>query len=123
MARGSMRSESGRAGSVMLEMTYEGITEVFTAFGKAGQSSELLTAEAAKQAKRYMESSAAVCEFLGDQLLLPLALAGSGRFTTTHVSSHARANMDTIRAFLGVEFWTERVGDEAWLVEVKRNAV
>lgn len=124
MARESMKSENtGRAGSVMLEMTYEGITEVFTAFGRAGQSNELLAGDAAKQAKRYMESQAAVCEFLGDQLLLPLALAGSGRFTTTRVSPHGRANMDTIRAFLGVEFWTERVGEGAWLVEVKRTQV
>ncbi len=124
MASESMRSEkNARAGSVMLEMTYEGITEVFTAFAKAGQSSESLAADAAKQAKRYMESQAAVCEYLGDQLLLPMALAGSGRFTTTRVSPHARSNMDTIRAFLGVEFWTEPVGDGTWLVEVKRTPV
>ena len=124
MARESMKAEeTGRAGSVMLEMSYEGVTEVFTAFGRAGQSNELLAADAAKQARRYVESSAAVCEFLGDQLLLPMALAGGGRFTTTRVSPHARANMVTIREFLGVEFWTERVGDGAWMVEVKRTPV
>ena len=124
MARESMKSEkTGGTGSVMLEMSYEGITEVFTAFGKAGQSNETLTADAAKQAKRYMESTAAVCEYLGDQLLLPMALAGGGRFTTTRISPHARANMETIRAFLAVEFWTEPVGDGAWMVEVKRTPV
>ena len=118
------KSESGNhGGSVMLEMSYEAITEVFTAFGKAGQSNDTLAAEAAMQARRFMESKAAVCEFLADQLLLPMALAGGGRFMTTRVSPHARANMDTIRQFLGVEFWSEPVGDGAWLVEVKRNPV
>ena len=107
-----------------------GPAKTFARFGAAAWDErrtafrpEAMAGDAAKQAKRYMESQAAVCEFLGDQLLLPLALAGSGRFTTTRVSPHARANMDTIRAFLGVEFWTERVGEGAWLVEVKRTQV
>ena len=122
MAKQSLKGDPQlRTSKVMLEMSYESITEVFTAFGKAGQTNEALAAEAAKQAKRYMESPAAVCEFLADQLLLPMALAGSGSMSTTRVSPHARANMDTIRAFLGVEFWTDPLGKNAAMIEVKQS--
>jgi RNA 3'-terminal phosphate cyclase (ATP) len=107
-------------GNVMLEMSYEGITEVFTGFAKQGVSAEEVTASAASQAKRYMTSKAAICEFLADQLMIPMALAGSGRFTTTKISSHAKANMETIRAFLPVEFWTDQLPDGSWLMEVRR---
>lgn len=117
LANLSMKNGSG---NVLLEMSYEGITEVFTGFAKQGLSSEEVTADAARQAKRYMTSKAAICEFLADQLLIPMALAGSGRFTTTKISAHAKANMETIRAFLPVDFGIDQLPDGSWLVEVRQ---
>jgi RNA 3'-terminal phosphate cyclase (ATP) len=57
---------------------------------------------AAKQARRYINSTAAIGEHLADQLLLPLALSDGGSFTTTPLSSHATTNLDVIRRFLDV---------------------
>ncbi len=120
MASASMKDESHPA-NVMLEISYEGVTEIFTGFARPGVSQEAATADAAKQARTYMNSNAAICEHLADQLLVPLALAGSGRLTTTRISPHAKASMDTIRAFLGVEFWTEPLPGGCWLLEVRRT--
>ena len=119
MASASFKEES-RPTNVMLEMSYEGVTEIFTGFARSGVSHEAATTDAAKQARTYMSSNAAVCEFLADQLLVPLALAGSGRLTTTRISPHAKASMDTIRTFLGVEFYTEPLPGGCWLLEVRR---
>ena len=57
---------------------------------------------AANEAKRYLESGAAVDGHLADQLLLPMALGGGGVFTTARVSQHTRTNADVIRRFLEV---------------------
>ena len=51
-----------------------------------------------------MHATAAVDEHLADQLLLPLALAGGGSFTTMSLNMHAKTNMEVIRAFLPVRF-------------------
>ncbi len=118
MASASLKEET-RPTNVMLEMSYEGVTEIFTGFARSGVSQDAATADAAKQARTYLTSNAAVCEFLADQLLVPMALAGSGRLTTTRISQHAKATMDTIRAFLGVEFWTEPIPGGCWLLEVR----
>jgi RNA 3'-terminal phosphate cyclase (ATP) len=47
-----------------------------------------------------------VGEYLADQLLLPLALAGGGGFRTVGISRHAQTNMDVIQRFLPVRFDT-----------------
>ncbi|MGZ8711573.1 MAG: RNA 3'-terminal phosphate cyclase [Thermoanaerobaculia bacterium] len=41
-------------------------------------------------------------EHLADQLLLPMAFAGGGSFTTTPLSGHATTNLEVIRRFLDV---------------------
>lgn len=90
----------GNAISIIVES--ENVTDVFTAFGARGVRAEQVAHDAAKQAKRYINSEAAVGEHLADQLLLPMALAGGGAFTTTPLSGHATTNIDVIRRFLDV---------------------
>ena len=50
----------------------------------------------------YLGSNAAVGPYLADQLLLPLALAGGGRFTTVRPSLHSRTAAEVIAQFLDV---------------------
>jgi RNA 3'-terminal phosphate cyclase (ATP) len=52
--------------------------------------------------REYLAGTAPVGEHLADQLLLPMALASGGEFTTTMVSEHLRSNA------LVVERFTER---------------
>ena len=58
----------------------------------------------------------AVGRHLADQLLLPLALAGGGEFTTLPVSQHFQSQVAIIRTFLGREVATEA---HAGLVHVR----
>ena len=58
------------------------MTEVFTGFGEKGVSAEQVAKGAVERARIYLASPVAVGRHLADQLLLPLALAGGGEFTT-----------------------------------------
>jgi RNA 3'-terminal phosphate cyclase (ATP) len=89
---------------VMIELKSNALTQVLTAFGERGVSAEDVAADATRQAQEYLASNAAADEHLADQLLLPLALAGSGSFTATSLNQHAQTNMHVIRQFLPVRF-------------------
>ena len=47
---------------------------------------------------------AAVGEYLADQLVLPMALAGAGEFTVAHPSCHLLTNIAVVERFLPVRF-------------------
>ena len=89
---------------VMIEIGDDQVTELFTAFGRLGVSAEAVAKEAAEQAKEFPASEAAVGEHLADQLMLPLALAGSGEHVAQKLTEHARTNITVIQQFLDVEF-------------------
>jgi RNA 3'-terminal phosphate cyclase (ATP) len=100
----------GPGNVVMVEVESASLVEVFTSFGKMGVSAEKVGTDAASQVSAYLASEAAVSEHLADQLLLPMALAGAGSFTTAAISSHAQTTMDVIKRFLPVSFLTEQAG-------------
>ncbi|CAN5350409.1 RNA 3'-terminal phosphate cyclase [soil metagenome] len=84
----------------------EHIFETFTGFGEKGVRAEQVANDVVDQIRRYLACTAPVGEFLADQLLLPLALAGCGSFRTTGLSLHSRTNIDVIQQFLPVRFQT-----------------
>ena len=96
--------EQGPGNALLVTLEYEHVTEVFTAFGEKSVTAENVARQAVDQARRYIASGAAVAEYLGDQLMLPLALAGGGSFTVDQVSLHARTNAQVIELFLPVRF-------------------
>ena len=64
----------------------------------------------------YVKANVPVGEHLADQLLLPMALAGGGRFRARGpLSLHAQTNINTINAFIEVPF---RVDDSDGFAEV-----
>ena len=71
----------------------------------------------AKQAEKYLHDQVPVGEYLADQLLLPLALAGDGMFRSMAVSQHSLTNIETIKMFLDVGI--EIVERETGNVDVK----
>jgi RNA 3'-terminal phosphate cyclase (ATP) len=101
------RNSPGPGNVVMIEVASEAIVEIFTAFGKMGVSAEKVATEVAEEVHRYLSCEAAVGEHLADQLLLPMALAGAGSFTTRTISSHCRTNAAVIEKFLPVKFELE----------------
>lgn len=105
----------GNALSVRVQSQF--VTEVFTAFGERGISAEKVGEMVSDEARQYLGCDAAVGPHLADQLLLPLALAGGGRFTTIKPTDHTRTNAALIEKFLPVEFRIEQERD-VWTVTV-----
>lgn len=114
------RRARGPGNVLMLAMAFEHVTETFTGFGQVGLSAEAVAERAVKDLRRYLTSQAAIGPHLADQLLLPMALAGGGRFTTTVPTPHTVTNARVIRRFLPVSIDWEETGDGAWTVTVDR---
>lgn len=79
-ARDEKRAK-GPGNVVIVVLVFEQITEVFTGFGRRGVRAETVAAEVAKAARNHLSSNAAVGPYLAYQLLIPMSLAGGGRFT------------------------------------------
>lgn len=81
--------------------------EVFTGFGKKGTSAEEVAADVAAEVCAYLETDAPVGPYLADQVMLPMALAGRGRYRTGPLSRHAETNARVIETFMGVHVRAE----------------
>ncbi len=92
----------GPGNALMLTVAAAGATEVVAEFGRRGVSAEAVARDVASRAERYLKSSVAVGTHLADQLLLPMALAGGGRFSTLRPTWHTLTNMETLQAILPV---------------------
>jgi RNA 3'-terminal phosphate cyclase (ATP) len=101
-------SREGPGNVLMVDLAYPHFAEVFTGFGERGLPAERVADGVAKLVRQFRDGTGAVGEHLADQLLLPLALAGKGGFTTTTLSSHLRTNIEVIEKFMPVEFRCEK---------------
>jgi RNA 3'-terminal phosphate cyclase (ATP) len=110
----------GPGNVVLITLAHENVTEVFTAFGEKGITAEVVAKRAVEAARTYMASDAAVGEYLADQLLLPMALAGGGSFTTTEISDHTKTNIDIIKKFLPIQFATKVISPRCVEIVVKQ---
>jgi RNA 3'-phosphate cyclase len=74
------------------------------ALGARGKRAEEVGAEAAAALLRQMESGAALDEWMGDQILPFLAVAGGeSAISTTRITDHLRTNLWVINQFLPLE--------------------
>jgi RNA 3'-terminal phosphate cyclase (ATP) len=90
----------GPGNVVFAEVRYANVTEIVTAFGDFGVSSEAVADAVVREYREYQKSGAPVGTHLADQLLLPMALGGGGMFRTMPLTLHSRTNMETIGKFL-----------------------
>jgi RNA 3'-terminal phosphate cyclase (ATP) len=109
-------ADQGPGNVLLLEAVYEHATEVVTGFGKLGVSAESLAKTAAQRMAGFLASRAFAGPYLADQLLLPFALAGGGRFTTVKPSQHALTARDIIARFTGQRWVFEQLPDGCHLV-------
>ena len=114
------RRARGPGNVLMLTLAHEHVTEMFSGFGRVGKSAEAVAEETVKDLRRYLTSRAAVGAHLADQLLLPMALAGGGRFTTTAPTPHTVTNIGVIQRFLPVGIDREQTEKGVWTVTVER---
>jgi RNA 3'-terminal phosphate cyclase (ATP) len=108
--------QNGVGNALSLSLEHEHITEVFTGFGERGVPAEAVAKTACKEALDYIASQAAVDPHLADQLLLPLALAGGGRFTMPAPTQHFTTNAAVIGKFLAVRAQVEQKKNNLYAV-------
>jgi RNA 3'-terminal phosphate cyclase (ATP) len=106
----------GPGNIVMIGANFTRVSELATGFGQRGVSAEKVAATAVECWSQYERSGAPVGEHLADQLLLPLALAGSGSFLTMKPTLHTITNADTIGKFLPIRFLLEPAHGVTWAV-------
>ncbi len=90
----------GPGNILMLEAEFEHVTEMTSGFGQLGVPAQHVGEKAAKRMAGYLASAAAVGPHLADQLLLPMAMAGSGIFSTVKPTQHTRTAATVITRFL-----------------------
>ena len=79
---------------------------------------ESIAARVVHEAQAYLDAGAPVGEHLADQLLIPLALAGGGSFTTVTPTPHTTTNIEVVKKFLPVEITATQLTEEVWKIEV-----
>ena len=109
----------GPGNILLLEAEFDNVTEMASGFGQLGVPAQVVGQKAAKRMAGYLASNAVAGPYLCDQLLLPMALAGGGRFTTVKPSLHTRTGAALIARFVDVEIAFEEQPDGTHLVTVK----
>lgn len=110
----------GPGNVLVVEIHSQHVTEVFSGFGRKGLRAEAVASRVVEQVREYLGADIPVGVHLADQLLIPLGLAGGGRFRTLAPSDHTQTNLQTLRQFLDVRItacgvrpgvWEIRIGD------------
>jgi RNA 3'-terminal phosphate cyclase (ATP) len=109
---------AGPGNIAMITVKYENITMVFTGFGQRGISRERVAETLVKQVKYYLEKDLVVDEYLADQLLVPMAVAGGGSFITGKPSLHTLTNIEIIREFTNQEIQCQDMGNQRYQLTI-----
>jgi len=112
------RDSAGPGNVVQVEVESEHVTELFTGFGEKRVSAEAVAEKLAKEVREYLEAEVPVGEYLADQLLIPLALAGAGSFVTSPLSPHSTTNIGVIEQFLSRKFQVDKSSETRHRVTV-----
>jgi RNA 3'-terminal phosphate cyclase (ATP) len=113
-----IRTAEGPGNILTIAMAGGTLTEVFTGFGQRGLSAETVAGRTVEMVQEYLQHDLPVGRHLADQLLIPLALAGGGRFRTLSPSRHTTTNIAVIEQFLEVKIGLNRLDDNGWEVAV-----
>lgn len=104
----------GPGNVIVLEREHEYLTEIITSFGEKGVAVETVVRHLIEAHRAYLVSGAVVGDYLVDQLLLPMALAGGGEMISARPTTHARTNAEVIEKFLEVEIDFREETETTW---------
>lgn len=108
----------GPGNAILLCAEYEHANEMIVGFGEKHLRAERVAERAASAMRTYLDSAAPVGEHLADQLLIPFAMAGGGRFCTLTCSDHTLSNIAVIERFLPVRFKVEEEASQKVWIDV-----
>jgi RNA 3'-terminal phosphate cyclase (ATP) len=113
-----VENSQGPGNILTVEIESDNITEVFTGFGEKGVSAEKVAKRAVKSVQEYLAFNVPVGRYLADQLLVPMALAGGGKFRTLSPTRHTTTNVEIIKKFLDVEIAVTEYDQNRWEIEI-----
>ena len=113
-----VENSQGPGNILIVEIESENVTEVFTGFGEKGVSAEKVAKRAVKSVQEYLAFNVPVGRYLADQLLIPMALAGGGKFKTLSPSRHTTTNIEVIKKFIDVEIAVRECDRNQWEIEI-----
>lgn len=111
-------SSQGPGNAVLVEVISNHVTELFVGFGEKGVKAEIVASRTAKEVQEYISSNVPVGRHLADQLVLPLAVAGGGSFSTLTPSSHTLTNIEVIKRFLNVDFSVKEIKPDIYKIQI-----
>ena len=109
---------AGPGNCLMLTLAYEHVSEVVTAFGRVGASSEAVAAEAVRRHAPISPAGHQSARIWPISSSLLMALAAGGRFATGPLSEHTRTNIATVRRFLEVPIDISDRPDQCCTIEI-----
>lgn len=110
---------NGPGNALVIRVCRDGHVETFTGFGERRISARQVAERLVCEVRDYLDSRAHVGRYLADQLLIPMALAGSGEFITTAPTNHLKTNAALIEKFLPVEIESEQIDELRWRVMIR----
>jgi RNA 3'-terminal phosphate cyclase (ATP) len=113
-----VKNYQGPGNVLTVEIESDNITEVFTGFGEKGVSAERVANRTVKSVREYLSSGVPVGRYLADQLLIPMAMAGGGKFRTLFPTKHTTTNIEVIKQFLDVEIDINEYAQNQWEIEI-----
>jgi RNA 3'-terminal phosphate cyclase (ATP) len=113
-----VENSQGPGNILTVEIESENIIEVFTGFGERGVSAEKVANRTVKSVREYLVHDVPVGRHLADQLLIPMAMAGGGKFRTLSPSKHTTTNVEIIKRFLDVEIDINECDQNQWEIEI-----
>ena len=107
-------SPAGGTGNAVVVITrHEHSRMVFADYGQKARAPKKVAEIAVRHALDYVKSGCGVDYYLGDQLLVPMALAGQGSFTVTKVTEHLTTCLSVIESFMHCSHSSPSTGDKA----------
>ena len=111
----------GPGNSLQIKIDGASHTHLFEVVGELGVSSEKVAKRCAGRVKAFLKSRVQVEQFLADQLLVLMALAGRGCFTTSKPSLHTLTNAEVIHQLTHKKIKIEQVCEQSWRIFLVSN--
>ena len=102
-ARVRQPTSSSPGNLLAIDLQFEHLRICLTELGRPRLSAEKVAQNLLRQMQHYLQSEAVLDEYLADQLMLPIMLAGGGQFRCHELSLHGETNRQIIARFSAME--------------------